>query len=779
MTPIAVANLVSQWLVACSCAVASVALAQTFSGLTVEQAIVSLQGRGLSIVYSTDLVKPWMRIATDPSVAEPVAQLDAILAPFGLRARRHASGVYIVTRAQTLPRPPTPVVTSAGRAPATPTEVLEEIEVVAHPYRLTRDLTGSPVTLLASEIEAIPEFGGDALRAVGRLPGTAAGGFSAQTHLRGGDVDEVSVRFDGLPLHNPYHLRDYQGVFSSIDARLVSTASVYTGSLPAQYGDRMSGVIDIAPIAPVAGGQRELAVSTFNTSLLAAGDLQTRNASWLVTARRTNVDLWYPSVNNEGGLPIYGDGLARLAFDLTSSTRLTLSSFYFVDDLILLAESGDEQTETVFIDRYHWARFDHRRSENLSGVTLVSEAQLASHRVGLVQQAGVSQGQVDDLRNFRFNALQTDWTWHTGGNWQVSFGGHVQRSRGHYDYQAQANYQLQFRLASANGEQLYNTTGWSRAAKTDVTGDRAGAYVSARVEVAPRFTVDLGLRADHSRLESARYFDLSPRLGLRYRLNAATDLRMSWGRSVQAQQADELPVEDGTSLFFRPQSTDQLTLGWEHRLASSIELRAELYDKRIRDPRPRYENLLNTLTLAPELKPDRLRIAPVAASARGIELSVRQTAPNRPFWWLSYTYAKALDQFAGYQAPRSWDQRHTLSAGISIEHEAWTVGATLLARSGWPTTRVRADLSEPTARVQAELRNAANLANFVSFDLRLARRFEFARGSLSTFAELTNAFDRSNPCCVAFDIDEAIGGVDLETRTFLPRFPSLGVVWKF
>lgn len=774
--------LVSLWVVcnACDLANAASSTALPLQGLTLEQAIGRLQQQGLSVVYSTDLVKPWMHVAADPARAEPVTQLDEILAPFGLRARRHSSGVYIVTRWRAVKAG------ADGGLGATPESVnstarpaLAEIEVVARPYQLTREPDAEAITMLGTEIEKIPQFGGDALRAVGRLPGTAASGFSAQSHFRGGDADEVSIRFDGLPLRNPYHLKDYQSVFSAIDARLVSTAKVYTGGLPAQYGERMSGVVDIAPFVPEPHRYRELAVSLFNTSVLASGDFRARNGSWMVSARRTNVDLWYPSVNKQGGLPIYGDAFARLAFDLTNSMRMTLNTFYFADDLTLQAENGDEQTETVYIDRYRWLRLDHRHGETLSGVTLLSDARLASHRFGVVQQLGVNSGAINDQREFRLDALQTDWTWRPAGNWLLQFGALAQRSRGRYDYSSNAQFDLAFRLASSDSGQLPAGQSLSRVALTQATGDRFGLYANARVEITPRLAADFGIRADRQALESSSHFGLSPRLGLRYRLSAAGDLRLSWGRSIQAQDADELLIEDGARFFYRPQTTDQLTLGYEHRLPGGIELRVDLYDKKIRDPRPRFENLLNTLTLAPELKPDRLRIEPLSANARGVEWSIRQSEPGRPSWWASYSFAKAVDQFAGHQAPRSWDQRHTVSAGLSVESPKWTFGAGLLARSGWPSTRVRTDLTGPIPVVIAQRRNTSNLGNYVSLDLRMARRFQLQQGSLSTFFELTNALDRRNPCCTAYDLDEETLGLDLETKTFLPRFPSLGFVWKF
>ena len=59
---------------------------------------------------------------------------------------------------------------------------------------------------------------------------------------RGGAVDEMQVIFDGMRIVEPFHLRDYQGVFSAIDQRIVSGIEIYSGGFPPEYGDALSGV---------------------------------------------------------------------------------------------------------------------------------------------------------------------------------------------------------------------------------------------------------------------------------------------------------------------------------------------------------------------------------------------------------------------------------------------------------------------------------------------------------------------------------------------------------
>jgi hypothetical protein len=92
-------------------------------------------------------------------------------------------------------------------------------------------------------IQALPDLGEDPLRSVQRLPGTAASGLSAKTHFRGGELNENAIFLNGLQLLDPFHIRDYHNIFSSIDARAISGVEVYTGGFPATFGDYMSGVL--------------------------------------------------------------------------------------------------------------------------------------------------------------------------------------------------------------------------------------------------------------------------------------------------------------------------------------------------------------------------------------------------------------------------------------------------------------------------------------------------------------------------------------------------------
>ena len=70
-----------------------------------------------------------------------------------------------------------------------------------------------------------------------------------------------------------------------------------------------------------------------------------------------------------------------------------------------------------------------------------------------------------------------------------------------------------------------------------------------------------------------------------------------------------------------------------------------MYDKRQRHLRPRFENLLNPLTLVPELNPDRIMLTPERGRARGAEVLLAKSR-GALTWWLGYTWSVAKEREA-------------------------------------------------------------------------------------------------------------------------------------
>ena len=226
-------------------------------------------------------------------MSDPRELLDEILKPHGLIARDDGGRLIVIVSAPVpIPIHPrdAPFLDQAPSGSSIPESIfLGEVVVTPSHFKILEDEPETRQFLSRTEVEQMPHLADDLYRAVKRLPGTAGGDFSAQFNVRGGEQEELLVLLDGVELYEPFHLKDFQSVFSVIDSAAVGGVDLLTGGFPVQYGDRMSGVMDISVATPSEPVSTTLAISTMNAGVFSAGLFDEGEGSWLVSARA-----WYP-----------------------------------------------------------------------------------------------------------------------------------------------------------------------------------------------------------------------------------------------------------------------------------------------------------------------------------------------------------------------------------------------------------------------------------------------------------------------------------------------------
>ena len=748
-------------------------------GLTLEQAIKTLQDAKVPIIYSSDVVKPWMRVREEPQGDNSRTLLEQMLAPYNLVPKDGPHGALLIVRDNT------PVATSSviDKKPlsettnASPPPRLTEMIITASQYELTREAAPAAITMSSADLGFIPNPGNDPLRAAARLPGSAHADYTAKTNIRGGEANETLVRFDDLRLYNPFHLKDFQSIFSVIDPSITQQISVFTGGFPSTYGDRMSSVINIMPIQANDRPYRKISASFFNASALATGGFKDDHGDWVVSARRGNLDLFLDVTDPELGNPSFLDFYSHAGLWFTDSFRISGNLLLFNDDISLSDGSKDENAQAEYKDAYGWLRFDLKPNENLSGNVIWAHTELDSERAGNTNKSGISTGMLQEFKNFSIDSVQSDWSWHLGKRLNLSFGGAVTLARGRYRYADHIDFSLLFLTPGATLEPSRTTN-----LNVSVDGEYIGAYLDARYRLTKRLVAEAGLRWDTETVSPGSPHLFSPRLAFLYSLGDSTDLRVSWGRYYQTEAIDELQVSDEITKFSPPQRSDHFVLGMEHSFNNSIDFRLEAYYKHYDRLRPRYENFLNPIALLPELKPDRIRIAPVNAASRGIEATLRHTGKGPWNWWASYVWASAKDNFKDMTVRRAWDQTYNLDVGLGWRTDRWEFSLAGNYHTGWPTTSITLTTNDPVPLVTAGPRNEQRVGNYGSIDIRAAHNFHFSdTNSLSLFIEIANITDRSNNCCVKYEITDKGRTTLLKTKAVdsLPIIPSAGFAWRF
>lgn len=814
-------------------------------GRSIGAIVDELRAAGVPLAYSTTLLRPDLAVSRSARATDPLDLLREILEPHGLTLR-FVDGLYLIVRteppaavlstgtlivtlrdasngalieAPAIDNPSAGLtveriedgrlvlsgaaakrygvtLSAAGFEPVRHSAVLTavgaeatvelapraaemaELIVTASRYQILREALVSPYVVDQRAFRQSPDFGDDPMRALHRLPGSAAGGASAKAHIRGGEEDDTAIVLNGQRLLDPFHIRDYQSLFSAIDARAIDRIEVYTGGFPVRYGDRIGGVVVIDALSLDEPRHTELGVSMFNTSVLSAGTIGDGTGDWLVSARRGNLDRF---INEDLGKPSYHDFFGELAVNFSSRTRVSANVLIARDRVLLVTESDATELEQSSNDTQNthlWVHWDQEWSDELSSSTTFSSSMFDSKRVGSIDDPEKIVASLDDRRDVAVSGVRQDWRLAFSNSHDFSWGAEYQRSTAAYDYQSSADYFGFFRTFVGVPPAI------RRSFRLDADGEQLALYFADRWRVASSTTAELGLRWDkHGYTRTANERQLSPRLSLLHKLSERTDLRLSIGRYFQSQGIHELQVEDGVSEFVPAQRADHAIVGVQHLLNGRFSLRAEAYLKSLRHLRPRYENLLDPLAIIPELEPDRVRIAPERGSARGVELSVAFDAGEAVDWWASYTRSRVEDRIAGRDVSRSWDQAHAWQAGVAWDGLRWDIAAAVDVHSGWPTTGLTFDQSDPAApaAILGE-RNALRFGGFASLDFRADRRLPLRRGFLDVFFEMSNVTNRENPCCADFDLDEDENGrmvLDQSTDLWLPRLASFGVLWEF
>ena len=186
--------------------------------------------------------------------------------------------------------------------------------------------------LTSKEISRIPQFLGevDIVRTLTLLPGVSTVGEGANGfNVRGGNVDQNLILIDEAPVFNSSHLF---GFFSIFNGDAVKDVKLYKGGMPAQYGGRLSSVLDVRQKD---GNSQRFAgtggIGLLSTRVMLEAPIVKDKVSFMVAGRRSYQDVFLrlssdPEIN-ETVLYFY-DFNAKINYIINDRNRLYLSGYY-------------------------------------------------------------------------------------------------------------------------------------------------------------------------------------------------------------------------------------------------------------------------------------------------------------------------------------------------------------------------------------------------------------------------------------------------------------------
>ena len=218
---------------------------------------------------------------------------------------------------------------------------LNEVKISAERQEMKTEVKAAVIKITPKDLEMIPTIGGEADLAqyLQIVPGVVfTGDQGGQLYIRGGSPVQNKVLLDGMIVYSPFHSI---GLFSVFDTDIIRNTDVYTGGFNAEYGGRISSIMDIK----TRDGNKKtfegkLSANTFGSKLLMEGPLSRQGKSSFVFSGKTSYlnkssELLYkhPILSfDEKGLPYsYTDLYGKFSFHGNNGSKLNIFGFNFSD----------------------------------------------------------------------------------------------------------------------------------------------------------------------------------------------------------------------------------------------------------------------------------------------------------------------------------------------------------------------------------------------------------------------------------------------------------------
>ena len=217
----------------------------------------------------------------------------------------------------------------------TSTVNIDEVEISAERQAMKTDVKVGSIKITNEDLNLVPTIGGEADLAqyMQIVPGVIfTGDQGGQLYIRGGSPVQNKVLLDGMTIYSPFHSI---GLFSVFDADIIKTTDVYTGGFSAEYGGRVSSIMDIkTKEGNKKKVQGKMSSNTFGSKLLLEGPFSKNgNSSFLFSGKTSYLDKTSNLIYNFPMPYSYTDLYGKLTFRANNGSKANFFGFNFQDQV--------------------------------------------------------------------------------------------------------------------------------------------------------------------------------------------------------------------------------------------------------------------------------------------------------------------------------------------------------------------------------------------------------------------------------------------------------------
>lgn len=649
----------------------------------------------------------------------------------------------------------------------------------------------SKVELNVDQIKSIPALMGevDVIKAIQLLPGVqSAGEGGSGFYVRGGGKDQNLILLDEAPVYNASHM---MGFFSVFNADAIKDVRLYKGGIPAEYGGRLSSLLDIRmkdgnlKHYSLKGG-----IGSISSRATLEGPILKNKASFLASIRRTYADVFLKLSKDEATRNtrmFFYDGNFKSNVKFNDYNRLFLSGYFGRDKL------GVEDFGIHWGNATGTARFNH-----VWGDRLFTNISLIYSNFDYYMGA-------EGTTNFSWESNIEDYSMKLDNNWFVNKNNMIRLGAGTIFHRFNPG----FITITGTGENNINDSlqiPKSQAFESHI-------YISNEQKIGSRLNLRYGVRyvwfhsfgsaevysfdTNYEVSDTNYYADgtiynsyggIEPRFGLRYTLTENSSIKVSYNRTFQYMHlmspssiGSMLDIWMPSSPTLAPEMADQFALGYFRNFKENIfETSLEVYYKEL-------DNVIGFKDHAQVFGNLRVEgeVRPGTGTSYGLEVMVKK-AKGKLNGWVSYTLSKAdliIPSVNNDQAfPAVYDRRHDFSIvgswqfnklnQIGFNWVYWTGKATTLPTDKYEYQNVNVPIYND--------RNSSRLPNYHRLDLSWTKKRKPLRRdgtkrktTIERVISVYNAYNQKNIYSLAFVTNPNDPSKINVRKTYFPIIPSI------
>ncbi|MBI5217298.1 MAG: TonB-dependent receptor [Bacteroidia bacterium] len=577
---------------------------------------------------------------------------------------------------------------------------LKEVEIVAEGIEAKiKDNQQSEMKLSPKTLSQMPGFVGDVdvIKSLQAIPGIKTyGDGSTMFYVRGGNSDQNLLLIDEAPIYNPSHLF---GFFSALAPDAIKDVQAFKGDFPANYGDRLSSVIDIKSKD---GNLKKFgfagSLGPFTSNLSLEGPIVTDRSSFFVSGRISNL-FWlnYTNFYDKTLDILFYDINTKLNYKLNENNRLYLTFYTGNDDLSRITNSSVSTFGISWNNIVGSLRWNHIFNDRLFSNTTVYSSQYRYYLFVAKEHNDYWSTTISH------SAMKTDLTYYLNPKNTIKTG--VEFS---IHFSNPGNLHFSDEEVQKNAPQIPMYT------SLEYVG-----YISNEQELTKKISLRYGFRFpvwQNIGATTVYYFDNSgqvydtlqvnrysayktyispePRVNIKYSINNKSSLKASYSRTSQFMQIISNSTSPFTSLEVfvpcgpnvLPQRADQYAMGYFRQfLKHNLYFSAEAFYKRFYNQvdYKDHANMLNNPLFEGELRFGK-------AWSYGAEFMLRKSE-GKFTGWIGYTYSRTFKLIYGVNNnesfPAFYDRPNNICMNISYNtNKRWSFSANWLFLTGGAIT---------------------------------------------------------------------------------------------